>query len=97
MGYDAAGLIVQNSWGTGWANGGFGRISWRVVQLDVWEGETIRGMASASIAPSVSMPTGVRAVVTTASSRTTPYTISWKGQRRNNGRDHSLRRVVPGR
>ena len=32
VGYDAAGLIIENSWGTGWANGGFGRLSWRVVQ-----------------------------------------------------------------
>jgi hypothetical protein len=47
VGYDSAGLIVQNSWGTGWANKGFGRISWRVVQKDVWEAETISGFASA--------------------------------------------------
>jgi hypothetical protein len=46
MGYDSGGLVVQNSWGTGWANKGFGRISWRVVQKDVWEAETIAGFVA---------------------------------------------------
>ena len=43
VGYDAAGLIIENSWGTGWANGGFGRLSWRVVQNDVCEADIIDG------------------------------------------------------
>jgi hypothetical protein len=46
LGYDASGLLIQNSWGTGWANGGFGRLSWRVVQYDLWEGNTIDGFAA---------------------------------------------------
>jgi hypothetical protein len=78
VGYDAAGLVVQNSWGTGWASGGFGRISWAVVQHDVWEGETIRGFAPRLAAPTVRVAvarhTGAR-----TSATTTPMTITWNG------------------
>ena len=35
LGYDRDGLLIQNSWGTGWGNRGFGRLSWAVVQQDV--------------------------------------------------------------
>jgi Papain family cysteine protease len=45
VGYDAVGVLVQNSWGTGWANHGFGRLSWNVIEKDVWEGDTMDGFA----------------------------------------------------
>ncbi len=35
LGYDASGLLVQNSWGTDWGNKGFGRLAWNVVQTDI--------------------------------------------------------------
>jgi hypothetical protein len=82
LGYDAAGLIIENSWGTGWANGGFGRISWRVVQTDVWEGDTIDGLATPPppTPPRVSTPT-VTVLKTTGkgASATVTYTVRWKG------------------
>jgi len=77
VGYDAAGLIVQNSWGTGWANRGFGRIAWRVVQKDVWEGETIRGLIPATpptVRVAIARHSGPRLTPTT-----TPMTITWSG------------------
>ena len=45
-GYDAAGLWFQNSWGTGWGYKGYGHLSWRVVDHDVYEAETISGFAA---------------------------------------------------
>ena len=62
VGYDAAGLIVENSWGTGWANGGFGRISWAVVQKDVGEAETIAGFVQAAPAPLPATKTSIPSV-----------------------------------
>ena len=82
LGYDSAGLIIENSWGTGWANGGFGRLSWRVVLNDVWEGDTIEGFAAptpppAPTPPTVSVP--IATLVTPAASvaATASYTIGW--------------------
>jgi hypothetical protein len=37
VGYDQDGLLIQNSWGTGWGDHGFGRLSWDVVRQDVGE------------------------------------------------------------
>lgn len=37
LGYNDQGLLVQNSWGTGWGTAGFGRLSWNKVQQDVYE------------------------------------------------------------
>jgi hypothetical protein len=85
VGYDAAGLIVQNSWGTGWANGGFGRISWRVVQTDVGDGATIGGFLQAATAPSVSAPAVVRSATTTARGTLRRVKVSWKGTAGNTG------------
>jgi hypothetical protein len=85
VGYDATGVVVQNSWGTGWANGGFGRISWRVVQKDVWQGDTIDGFVQPVTAPKVTVP--VASVVSrtaTAPVRVT-YRITWKGIVGNSG------------
>jgi hypothetical protein len=77
VGYDATGLIVQNSWGTAWANGGFGRISWGVVQHDVVEAETIDGFVQAATAPTVSVPVVGRAVAVFAA-RTNKHSIVWR-------------------
>jgi hypothetical protein len=77
VGYDATGLIVQNSWGTGWANGGFGRIAWTVVQHDVVEAETIDGFVQAATAPTVSVPVVGRAVPVTVA-RTNKHSIVWR-------------------
>ena len=41
IGYDQNGLLVQNSWGPDWGKGGFGRLSWAVVQQDVLEADVI--------------------------------------------------------
>jgi hypothetical protein len=79
VGYDAAGLIIENSWGTAWAGDGFGRISWRVVQHDVWEAETISGFATVPTLPTVTAPIASYRPAATRPGTTTPYTFTWKG------------------
>jgi len=37
LGYNDQGLLIQNSWGTGWGLSGYGRLSWNKVQQDVYE------------------------------------------------------------
>jgi hypothetical protein len=85
VGYDSAGLIVQNSWGTGWANGGFGRISWSVVQHDVWEADTIDGFVGTPRPPTPPTTTApmVAKVVAKVTAKspwsTVAYVVRWKG------------------
>ncbi len=81
VGYDAAGLIIENSWGTGWANQGFGRLSWNVVLNDVWEADTIDGMVPPPPSiPSVSIPTvTVLATAGTGTRAKVSYKVAWKG------------------
>ncbi|HEV7524398.1 MAG TPA: C1 family peptidase [Acidimicrobiia bacterium] len=89
VGYDPAGIIIENSWSTGWANGGFGRLSWRVVQSDVWEADTIEGFVTpppppppppALTPPTVTAPTAaVQSVSGTGTSATIGYRVTWKG------------------
>jgi hypothetical protein len=85
VGYDSAGLIIQNSWGTAWANGGFGRISWQVVQKDVWEADIIDGFVPVPT-PSPTPPTTTTPTVTASAKSgagpatgTVSFKAAWKG------------------
>jgi hypothetical protein len=77
LGYDAAGLVIQNSWGTNWGAAGFGKLSWNVVNHDVWEADYADGLAADDAAPV--MLTVTAAPVTTGSLGvgTVPYKFSW--------------------
>jgi hypothetical protein len=80
--YDSAGLIIENSWGTGWANAGFGRLSWRVVLNDVWEGDTIEGFAAATppappTPPTITTPTATLVTPAASVTSTASYRIAW--------------------
>ena len=101
VGYDAAGLIIENSWGTGWANGGFGRLSWRVVQNDVVGRRHDRRFRGAAAAHAARRDDARRStVVTTAGSGARHEGLVQghvEGHARNERRDHELRRVVLGR
>ena len=94
VGYDAAGLIIQNSWGTGWANGGFGRISWRVVQNDVWEADIIDGFVTPAT-PTDRRPRRPSRVVSTkgAGTRTiVSYKVRGRARREPAARSRGTRR-----
>ena len=48
VGYDSAGLWIQNSWGTAYGYKGYARLSWRVVNTDVYAAHTISGFAASN-------------------------------------------------
>jgi len=83
VGYDAAGLVIENSWGTGWANGGFGRLSWRVVLKDVWEADTIDGFVPPPpppTPPTVTAPSAtVLSTTGTGANTVVSYKVAWTG------------------
>jgi hypothetical protein len=87
VGYDPAGMIIENSWGTGWANGGFGRLSWAVVQNDVVEADVIDGLVPPPppppAGPIVTQPArrvvAVRPAAKPATGWTVTYKIGWRG------------------
>ena len=57
VGYDQYGLWFQNSWGPDYGYLGYGRLSWRVVATDVYEAETISGLAAAQTTTDTTAPT----------------------------------------
>ncbi len=83
LGYDQAGLLVQNSWGTGWGNQGFVRLSWHFVENAVDEADIITGLVTAqavgdSGAPVATAPTQTMATGTSIGTGV-PVTVSWSG------------------
>ncbi|MDR7273896.1 IPT/TIG domain-containing protein [Catenuloplanes atrovinosus] len=44
LGYDATGVWIRNSWGTGWGNGGDAHLSWSFVQTAVNGAYTVSGI-----------------------------------------------------
>jgi hypothetical protein len=83
VGYDSTGLLIQNSWGTGWGNNGFGKLSWNVVEHDVTDAYTIDGLAGSTTtttdrtAPAVSAPTQTVSYLRVLGAGTVPVTFNW--------------------
>src|SRR5262249_47980414 len=48
LGYDQTGLWIQNSWGSAWGWNGLARITWSVVDQDVYTAYTTYGFAPSS-------------------------------------------------
>lgn len=46
--YDAAGLWVENQWGTDWGRQGWVELSWAFVEQNAWEAVTMRPLTTAS-------------------------------------------------
>lgn len=44
VGYDADGCWIQNSWGTGWGQGGFARVGWRAFNRQFMYGAYLDGV-----------------------------------------------------
>ncbi|MCL2735134.1 MAG: hypothetical protein FWD75_00695 [Propionibacteriaceae bacterium] len=55
LAYDEDGLIIQNSWGSDWAAGGYTKLSWNVVAADVFEADVATGYVAQPSVPVVSV------------------------------------------
>ncbi len=53
FGYNATGLIIENSWGAGWGKGGFATLGWDFVANNVVEAWTTAGFASSPVTVAV--------------------------------------------
>ncbi len=47
LGYDATGVRIQNSWGTGWGERGFANLTWDFVQRYTFDASIMTGFVSA--------------------------------------------------
>jgi hypothetical protein len=86
LGYNSSGLVIENSWGSGWGNGGFATLGWDFVNGYVFDavsvGPLVTGQPVASTAPAV---TGAPKVGQTLSASTgawsaspTAYAYQWQ-------------------
>lgn len=48
VGYNSSGLLLQNSWGTGFASSGYVRVAWSYVHSDIFEAEVADGIMPAT-------------------------------------------------
>lgn len=46
LGYNAQGLVIENSWGTGWGNAGWATLSWSFVNGDVFDAVSVSPLHS---------------------------------------------------
>jgi hypothetical protein len=86
LGYDSTGLVIENSWGTGWGNGGFATLSWSFVNGYVFDAVAVSQLATgqpvSTAAPAVS-GTPQQGQTLTASTGTwspsaTSYAYQWQ-------------------
>jgi len=58
LGYDSRGLVIENSWGTGWGASGYAKLSWSFINQYVFDavavGPLVSGQPVASAAPVLS-------------------------------------------
>ncbi len=82
LGYNDQGLLIQNSWGTGWGKAGWGRLSWNKVQHDVYEamvGEGGNGFPVCSIGVNARrVPSSGGTLSATAYCAGNPTAYKWK-------------------
>ena len=85
VGYDANGLLIENSFGTTWGVNGYARLSWAVVQQDVSEAYVANGLNPVAASPVVKvagssgMPQSVWTAASTGSGENimVPANTSW--------------------
>jgi hypothetical protein len=86
LGYNASGLVIENSWGAGWGNSGFATLSWSFVNADVFDAVSVgplrAGQPVGTTAPAVT-GTGHQGQALTASTGSwsptaTSYTYQWQ-------------------
>ncbi|HEX4428643.1 MAG TPA: IPT/TIG domain-containing protein [Frankiaceae bacterium] len=50
VGYDSRGVKIENSWGTGWGNAGYGILDWNYIAKYSYEAETAAGFVTTTSA-----------------------------------------------
>ena len=53
LGYNAAGVRIENSWGSGWGAGGFATLGWDFVESEVFEAEAAGMFVATTLRPAV--------------------------------------------
>ena len=85
VGYNAKGLMVQNSWGTDWGRKGYVLLGWRAVRKDLYQADVVDGLVTATaatqdkVAPTVTAPTHKVQAGTTMNDNGIPVTLNWAG------------------
>jgi hypothetical protein len=72
VGYDASGVRIENSWGTGWGDHGFANLNWNFVEQYSTEATDMSGLLQET-ATAPGAPTGVTGAAVSSSSAT----LSW--------------------
>jgi hypothetical protein len=68
LGYDASGVTIENSWGTGWGNHGFAKLGWDFVEAYVREAYAAGTFQRNALIPSVTSLSSSK-VTTTGATR----------------------------
>ena len=86
LGYNSQGLVIENSWGTGWGNAGFATLSWAFINSYVMDAVSVGPLVASqpveSAAPSVSGLARVGQVLTAEpgswSTAVSSYAYQWE-------------------
>jgi hypothetical protein len=86
LGYNSQGLVIENSWGTGWGNAGFATLSWAFINGYVMDAVSVGPLVASqpveSAVPSVSGTVRVRQVLTAQpgswSTTVSSYAYQWE-------------------
>jgi hypothetical protein len=85
VGYNATGLLIQNSWGSTWGSNGYAWIPWQNVKADVVAADTASGVVTATTTTDTTAPTITTAPVQRLNAGDTllssgiPVSLSWAG------------------
>ncbi len=84
LGYNASGLVIENSWGSGWGNGGFATLGWDFVNGYVFDAVSVGPLANgepvASVAPALSGTAKVGQTLSASTGTWSPAATSYAYQ-----------------
>jgi Papain family cysteine protease/Ig domain of plant-specific actin-binding protein len=86
LGYNSQGLVIENSWGTGWGKAGYATLSWAFVNQYVFQatsvGRLVTGQPVNTVAPGISGTIAQGQVLTASAGTWSPsgssYAYQWE-------------------